>query len=173
MRKRPVLDLTVAAVIAALYAVLGYFGSVFSLTFGPVQIRFAEALTVLPFLFPAAAPGLAIGCLITNLASPYGMLDVIAGTLATALAAQLTARVKKPWLAPLPPVVCNLILLPPLWAWAQVNALGPAFFAAWGLNALTFLPGQIVACWGLGSLLLRYLPRIKPLRDQLPPRRHP
>lgn len=171
MRKRPVFDLTVAAVIAALYAVLGYFGSVFSLTFGPVQIRFAEALTVLPFLFPAAAPGLAIGCLITNLVSPYGVLDMAVGTLATALAAWMTARVKKPWLAALPPVVCNLLLLPPMWAWAQVNAVNSAFFAAWGFNALTFLPGQIVACWGLGSLLLKYLPKIKPLRELMPPTR--
>ena len=70
MRKITVRDLVLAAMAAALYAVMGYFGNVFGLTFGPVQIRFAEALTVLPFLFPAAAPGLAIGCLITNLLSP-------------------------------------------------------------------------------------------------------
>lgn len=170
MRKRPVFDLTVAAVIAALYTVLGYFGSVFSLTFGPVQIRFAEALTVLPFLFPAAAPGLAIGCLITNVISPYGVLDVIFGTLATAIAAWLTARMKKPWLAALPPVVCNLVILPPMWAWAQVGALNPAFFAAWGFNALTFLPGQLVACFVLGGLLLHYLPRIQPLGEHMNPK---
>ena len=47
-------SITVAAVVAALYAVLGYFGNIFSLTFGAIQIRFAEALTVLPFFFPAA-----------------------------------------------------------------------------------------------------------------------
>ena len=70
MRKFTVRDLTFAAAVAALYAVLGYFGDIFGLTFGAVQFRFAEALTVLPFLFPAAAPGLAIGCLIVNLASP-------------------------------------------------------------------------------------------------------
>lgn len=169
MRKRPVFDLTAAAVIAALYTVLGYFGSAFSLTFGPVQIRFAEALTVLPFLFPAAAPGLAIGCLITNVISPYGVLDVVFGTLATAIAASLTARAKKAWLAPLAPVLCNLMILPPMWAWAQVNAINPAFFAAWGFNALTFLPGQLVACFGLGGLLLRWLPRIKPLREHMNP----
>lgn len=61
MRKFTVRDLTFAAAVAALYAVLGYFGDIFGLTFGAVQFRFAEALTVLPFLFPAAAPGLAIG----------------------------------------------------------------------------------------------------------------
>ena len=90
MRKFSVLDLGLAAMVAALYALLGYFGDILLLTFGPIQCRIAEALTVLPFLFPATAPGLAIGCLITNLLSPYGPIDVIFGTLATAIAAWLT-----------------------------------------------------------------------------------
>ena len=67
MRRFSVRDLTIAAMVAALYAVMGYFANIFGLTFGVVQFRFAEALTVLPFLFPAAAPGLAVGCLLTNL----------------------------------------------------------------------------------------------------------
>ena len=62
MRKFSVLDLVLAAMVAALYTVMGYFGNVFGLTFGPVQVRFAEALTVLPVLFPAAAPGLSLSC---------------------------------------------------------------------------------------------------------------
>ena len=57
MRKISTRDLTLAAVVAAIYFVLCYFGDIFSLTFGPVQVRLGEALTVLPFLFPAAAPG--------------------------------------------------------------------------------------------------------------------
>ena len=158
-------SLTIAAVIAALYAVLGYFGNIFSLTFGAVQIRFAEALTVLPFFFPSAVSGLTVGCLITNLASPFGPLDVIFGTLATAVAAMLTRRVKKPWLAPLPPILTNLIILPTIWAWTEVGAINEAFWAAWLFNAATFLIGQTVACYGLGLLLLRTFPRIKPLRE--------
>ena len=70
MRKFTVRDLTLAAMVAALYTVMGYFANIFGMNFGPIQCRFAEALTVLPFLFPATAPGLAIGCLITNLLSP-------------------------------------------------------------------------------------------------------
>ena len=159
--------LVIAAVTAALYAVLGFFGGLFSLTFGPVQIRFAEALTVLPFLFPAAAPGLAIGCLLVNLASPFGPLDVIFGTLATAIAAILTRRVKKPWLAPLPPILVNLLFLPPIWSWAEIGAVNDAFRAAWAFNSLTFVLGQTAACYGLGLLLLRTLPRIKPLREMM------
>ena len=95
MRKFTPRDLTIAALIAALYTVMGYFGNVFGLTFGPIQFRFAEALTVLPFLFPAAAPGLAVGCLITNLLSPYGPVDVIFGTLATAIAAWWTMKMPR------------------------------------------------------------------------------
>ena len=159
--------LTVAAVVAALYTVLGYFGNIFSLTFGPIQIRFAEALTVLPFFFPAAVPGLALGCFLTNLLSPYGPLDVVFGTLATAVAAVLTRKAKHTWLAPLPPILANLIVLPPLWSWTEIGAINEAFGAACLFNAATFLPGQIVACSGLGLLLLRALPRIPTLRDMM------
>lgn len=164
MRKFTPRDLTLAALAAALYAVLGYFGDVFGLTFGAVQIRFAEALTVLPFLFPATAPGLAIGCLITNLLSPYGPIDIIVGTLATAVAAWLTTRMPKWYLAALPPILVNLIFLPPMWAWAQVGSFSGAFWGAVGFNALTFAAGEIVACYGLGSILLKALPKIPALR---------
>lgn len=172
-RKTPVHDLTAAAVVAALYVVLGYFGNIFSLTFGPVQIRFAEALTILPFLIPATAPGLAVGCLITNLLSPYGVLDVVFGTLATAIAAALTAKMPRWYLAALPPILTNLVILPPIWAWSETGAVNTAFFAAWGFNAVTFVIGQIVACYGLGTLLLRALPKLPPLRRYMKPERLP
>ena len=64
MRNSKVQKLAMAAMVAAIYFVLCYFGNIFQLTFGPVQVRLGEALTVLPFLFPAAAPGLALGCLL-------------------------------------------------------------------------------------------------------------
>lgn len=160
MGKFSVRNLTLAAVVAALYAALGYFGNVFGLTFGAVQIRFAEALTVLPFLFPAAGPGLVVGCLITNLLSPYGPIDVIVGTLATAIAAWLTAKMPRWYLAALPPILANALLLPPIWAWAEIGAVNGAFWAAFGLHAATFVVGEAIACYGLGTLLLRWLPRI-------------
>ena len=160
MRKFTPRDLTVAAIVAALYAVMGYFGNVFGLTFGPIQIRFAEALTVLPFLVPATAPGLAIGCLITNLLSPYGPIDVVLGTLATAVAAWLTAKMPKWYLAAIPPIVMNLIVLPPMWAWTQVGGFVDGFWGAWAYNAVTFVIGEVVACYVLGTLLLKLLPQI-------------
>ena len=161
MKRLTARQITTAALVGALYAVLGYFGNIFGLTFGAVQIRFAEALTVLHFLFPAAAPGLALGCLITNLLSPYGPVDIIFGTLATAVAAWLTAKMPKWYLAALPPIVVNMLILPPMWAWAEVGAVNGAFWAACGFNALTFAVGEIVACYGLGTLLLKILPKAR------------
>lgn len=160
MRKFSVRDLTVAAIVAALYAVMGYFGNVFGLTFGAVQFRFAEALTVLPFLFPATAPGLAIGCLITNLLSPYGPIDVVLGTLATAVAAWWTAKMPRWYLAAVPPIVMNLLLLPPMWAWAQIGGFTEVFWGAWIYNAVTFLIGEVPVCYVLGTILLKTLPKI-------------
>lgn len=115
MRKFTVRDITLAAMVAALYAVLGYFGDIFGLTYGPIQCRFAEALTVLPFVFPAAAPGLVVGCFLTNLLSLYGPFDIVFGTLATAIAAWLTMRMPRWYLAALPPILVNAVILPPMW----------------------------------------------------------
>ena len=59
-------QLTLAALTAAAYAVLSYFGSIFGITYGPIQCRFSEALCVLPFFLPETAWGLGVGCLIAN-----------------------------------------------------------------------------------------------------------
>ena len=100
MRKFTTRDLTLAAVLAAVYAALTITLPVPQ--YGAVQIRFAEALTVLPFLFPAATPGLFVGCIIANLFSPF-VLDVVFGSMATLLACLWTSRMTSRWLAPLPP----------------------------------------------------------------------
>ena len=167
MRRFSTLDLVLAAMVAALYAVMGYFGNVFGLTFGPVQIRFAEALTVLPFLFPATAPGLAIGCLITNLLSPYGPVDIIFGTLATAIAAWLTIKMPRWYLAALPPIIVNAVILPPMWAWAEVGAVNSAFWLACGWNAVTFILGEAIACYVLGTVLLKLLSEVGVLKPAM------
>ncbi len=171
MRKFTVRELTLAAMVAALYAVMGYFGNIFGLTFGPVQCRFAEALTVLPFVFPAAAPGLIVGCFLTNLLSLYGPLDLVFGTLATAIAAWLTVKMPRWYLAALPPILVNAIFLPPIWAWAETGTIGPAFWAACGFNVLTFIPGEALACYVLGTVLLTALPRVPVLRPLIPEQR--
>ena len=89
MRRFSIRDLCLAALIAALYAVLTVALPIPQ--YGGVQLRAAEAMTVLPFLFPAATPGLFVGCIIANLFSPYP-LDVLCGSAATLIACLLTQR---------------------------------------------------------------------------------
>ena len=94
MRKFTTRELTLAALVAALYAVMSYFGNIFGLTYGGIQCRFAEALCVLPFFFPCTVPGLFVGCLITNLMSSVGPLDMVFGSMATLLAASMPEAAK-------------------------------------------------------------------------------
>ena len=167
MRKFTTRDLTLAALVAALYAVLSYFGNIFGLTYGPIQCRFSEALCVLPFLFPVTVPGLFIGCLITNLMSTVGPLDIVFGSLATLLAAAWTARTSNRLLAPLPPVICNGVIIGAMIAWYEVG-FGPGFWTAFAFYGVTVALGELVACYVLGSLLLSVLPRIPLFRELIP-----
>lgn len=169
MRKFSVRDLTLAAMVAALYAVMSYFGNIFGLTFLGIQFRFSEALCVLPFLFPAAVPGLFVGCLITNLLSPYGLLDIVVGSAATLLAALWTSRLKNRWLAPLPPVICNTVLVGFTIAFAQTGFTA-ALPAAWLYNGLTVGVGELGACYVLGMLLLKLLPRVDYFKPMIAPK---
>ena len=167
MRRFSVRELTLAAVIAALYVVLTVTLPIPQ--YSGVQVRLAEAMTVLPFLFPAAAPGLVVGCFIANLFSPYP-LDILCGTAATLIACILTWHAPNRALAPLPPVVCNALIVGAEIAWFEAG-FGPGFFAAYAFNAFTVGLGELLACYVLGSLLLAVLPRVPVLRPYLSPRR--
>ena len=167
MRKNSIRDLTLAAMLAALYAVLTMTLPIPQ--YGAVQIRFAEALTVLPFYFPAATPGLFVGCVIANLFSPYP-LDVLCGSAATLLACLLTQRMPNRFLAPLPPVICNAVIVGAEIAWFE-GGFTPAFWPAYGFNAFTVGAGELIACCLLGSLLLAALPRIPVFREMIPAHR--
>lgn len=166
MRKFDTKQLTLAAMVAALYAVLSYFGTIFGITFGPVQFRFAEALCVLPFLFPATAPGLFVGCLIANLLSPYGLVDVVCGSLATLIAALAAAKMPNRLLAPLPAVISNGIIIGAMLAWYETG-FGPGFPALFAFHGITVALGEIGACYILGMLLLTALPKIKYFQPML------
>ena len=163
MKRISTRDLTLAAVVGAMYVVLGYFGNTFNLTFGVIQCRFSEALTVLPFLNPVTGWGLFVGCVVTNLLSPYGPLDMIFGSAATLAAALLTARCKRKWLAPLPPVLLNAVVIGGVIAFQEVGFTA-AFATAFMYHALTIGAGQILACYGLGMVLLTVLEKGKRFR---------
>ena len=152
MKHYSVRQLTLAAVIGALYAVLTLTASVFGITYGPVQCRVSEAL-----------------CLIANLLSPYGAPDIICGSLATLLAACITAKLpaKWKWFAPLPPVLSNALMIGALLGWYSAG-FGPAFPAAFAFNALTVGLGELIACYVFGGVLLIGLPKIHFFRQMLP-----
>ena len=161
-------DMTLAAMLAAVYAVLTMVLPIPQ--YGSIQIRFAEALTVLPFLFPMATPGLFVGCVIANLLSPYGLLDVLAGSAATLLACLWTQRMKNRWLAPVPAIICNAGIVGAVVAFAQTGS-GDAFWPAYAFNAVTVGVGELIAGYLLGMPLLRVLTEIPFFREMIPEER--
>jgi len=145
-------------IIASLYAAVTI--ALAPISYGPIQVRVSEALTVLPYLTPAAIPGLFVGCVVANIYGGLGIYDIVGGSLCTLLAAFLTyllSRTRKPIFAPLPPVV--------------VNALGVSLY----LHLLFQLPywitvayiaiGEIGACFVLGYPLLLIILRRKNLAE--------
>lgn len=111
---KKVLYLVHGAVIAALYVVLTMLANALGLANYPIQVRFSEALTILPVFTPAAIPGLFLGCIISNTMTGCMLLDIIFGSLATLIGAFGTylLRDKNKWLAPLPPIIANTIIVP-------------------------------------------------------------
>ena len=151
MKRISVRSLCLSAVIAALYAALTL--SFQAISFGAVQFRVSEAMTLLPVLFPEAVPGLAVGCLISNLFNPMGatVYDVVFGTLATLLAAVLTRKIRgSVWLRALPPVLCNAVII------GLVLTYGYGIDLLW-MNMLTVGVGQAVVCYVLGVPLIKLL----------------
>lgn len=171
MRKFTTRDLTLAAIIAAVYAVLTLILPIPAFT--GIQVRLSEALTVLPFLFPAATPGLVIGCFIANMFSPYA-LDMVFGTAATLIACIMTQYMPNRYLAPLPPVICNALIVGAEIAWFETGFTS-AFWPAYAFNAFTVGFGELLACYILGSVLLAALPRVSFFRSMIPQHRleHP
>ena len=112
MKNKSVLFMTQAAMIATIYVVLTVVFAPFS--FGQVQVRISEALTILPFFTPAAIPGLYIGCLIGNIIGGAILPDIIFGSLATLIGAVFTYLLRKQskFLAPIPPIAANTIIVP-------------------------------------------------------------
>ena len=157
--------LALCGILAAVYCVVTMVTASFA--YGPVQFRFSEALTVLPFLFPGTWPGLFVGCLVANLLSPYGPIDIVIGSLATLLAALWTEKVNRPWLAPLPPVLCNMVLVGGMLAWYEVGFTAQ-FAALFAVNAVWVGIGEAVVCYVLGLLLIRAVPKVSYLRRYVP-----
>lgn len=152
MKNKKVILITQAGVIAALYVVLTLLANALGLANYAIQVRFSEALTILPFFTPAAIPGLFAGCLLSNLITGCAPMDVVFGSLATLVGAIGTYMLRKnKWLTPIPPIMANMIVVPFVLAYVY-QFEGSLFYFA-----LTVGIGEIISCGILGLLLLNAL----------------
>lgn len=135
------------ALIAALYITINILFA--PISYGLVQVRIAEALSILPFIDHAAIGGLFLGCILSNLWGGLGIIDVLGGALCTLLAAILTSKIQKPFWAPIPPVL--------------INSLGVSLYIRilfkmpYWLTVSYIFTGQFIACYLLGYPLLLVL----------------
>jgi uncharacterized membrane protein len=145
--------ITQTASIAAIYAILTYVSASMGLAYSGMQFRISEALTILPIFTPSAIPGLAIGCLIANIGSPYGIIDLILGPFSSFLAAKLTRKLRHfrvrgiPILAPLPSIIINVLVVGSL-----VTCMLPEGFTLISLLASMINIGlsELAICYGIG-----------------------
>lgn len=145
---KKVLYLTHAAVIAALYVVLTLLANSLGLANYAVQLRFSEALTILPYFTPAAIPGLFAGCFLSNIVTGAALPDIVFGSAATLIGAVLTWKLRGvKWLAPVPPIVANAIIIPPVLLYAY--GIKPLWF-----SFVTVTLGEVISCGVLGMMLL-------------------
>ena len=108
-------QITLNGIVAGLYAAITILTASFA--YGNIQFRISEALMMLLLFEPHLTIGLTIGCLIANLFSTVSVLDIVIGTAATLLACLLTTRIKKPWLAPLPTILVNAVMVGAMLSW--------------------------------------------------------
>lgn len=164
MNKRKTDFVVKSAVIAAIYAGLTYFAAILNVAYGGIQFRFSEALTILAVFSPAAIPGLTIGCFLGNITSPYGLVDIVCGTLATLVAAVLSYKTRNikfrelPLLSALFPVISNAIIVG-----LEITLFMPEEFAfkAFLISAFQVGFGELVMCYGLGIPLYKVIKRLK------------
>ena len=156
---RKTLYLAQAAAIAGIYTVLTIIAAGFNLASGAIQVRFSEALTILPFFTPAAVPGLAMGCFISNLLTGCLLPDIIFGTLATLIGAVGSYALRgNRYLCSVPPIVSNMLIIPFILSYAYHIPGGiPYFMVTVGL-------GEFLSCMVLGQILLSAL---KPVQNKI------
>lgn len=155
MNKKKILFLNRSAMIAAVYIVLTFAAAAFGLASGAIQVRLSEMLTILPYYTLSAVPGITIGCLLSNILTGSGLLDIIFGTLATLLGALGSYALRRhKWLVPLPPILANTIIVPLVLKASGFQEGLPFLMATVGI-------GEVISCGLLGMLLLFVLKKYK------------
>lgn len=152
MKKGKILYLTQSALIAALYVALTWLSNLVGLASGAVQIRISEALCVLPAFMPSAIPGLFIGCLISNISMGSNIFDIIFGSLATLIGAIFTSKLKNKFLAPIPAVVSNTIIVP-IVIMLCYTAKEARNMTTYLLTTLGVFAGEVISAYIFGIIL--------------------
>lgn len=152
-----------AAMIAAIYVVLTFLANALGLANYVVQVRFSEALTILPYFTPAAVPGLFIGCLISNVLTGCALPDIVFGSLATLIGALGTYALRRwKWCAPICPIIANTIIVPLILIFGYGLLIeGLPILQCYGYYCLTVGAGEIISCGILGMILLFSLEKYK------------
>lgn len=174
MKESKVLSIVLSAVIASLYVVLTIFAASFDLASGAIQVRLSEAFTIFPFFTPVGIYGVTLGCFISNIVTGANIFDIIFGTFATLIGSigtwylgvlfRKTKKIQFKFLAPLPPIVANTLIIP----YVLVHTYGLP-------DAIPFLMltvgiGEVIACGIFGMMLMIAL---KPIQDVLFGNNHP
>lgn len=159
MKKSKALYLTQAALVAAMYVALTWVSNVFGLANGAVQLRISEALCVLPFFMPAAVPGLFVGCIISNLTTHAAIWDIIFGSLATLAGAFVTSKLRLKWLAPLPTVIANTVVVPFVILYCYTEGVKNIW--VYLVTTAGVFAGEVLSAYVLGMLLLLALEKRK------------
>ncbi len=156
-KKENIFFLTKSAAVAAIYVVFTEISTLLGISSGVIQFRLSEMFTVLPIFTSAAVPGLFIGCLISNILAGGVVWDVVFGSLATLIGALGTRalRNKSVYLAPVPPIVSNMVIVPFVLRYAYGAEGSLPFFA------LTVGVGEFVCCGILGVFLAKTLKKYK------------
>ncbi len=159
MKSRSLVYIVRGGLIAALYLALTMIFA--PISFGSIQLRVAEALTVLPMFFPESVFALAFGCLVSNMVSSFGVADMILGSFATLTAAVITSKIKNKYLAPIPSVIINALVVGGMIAYMS-SSDKTVFFTVFATNFLTVGAGQAIVCYSLGIPLATAVERILP-----------
>lgn len=152
-------NITYGGIIAALYIILTAISNSFGLASGMIQLRLSEALCILPCFLPEAIAGIAIGCLISNILTGAILWDVVFGTLATILGALGTYKLRaNRWLAALPPIAANTIIIP------IVLSYGYGIEQGFWIMVFTVGIGEFVSVFVFGELLYSAINKRKVFR---------
>lgn len=157
-------NLITAAVVGALYAVLTMVLA--PISYGALQFRVSEVLCILPFFMPFTAWGLFVGCIVANLMSTAGVLDVVFGSLATLITCLCIAwcgkkgnTLKARLLACLMPVVWNGLIVGATLTIALAGLNPLTHFDAFLVFAGEVALGELGVMYLIGLPLMTYLPK--------------